>query len=295
MKHLILITALLFHNCIQAQKLPLILDADTGNEVDDLYALVRAFATDQFNIIGINATHWQTAHWAVENSMENSHRLNDMLLSYMDLQIPNYRGARERLFDWGNQSQTSAASEFIFHEASKQNAGNKLTIVVLGALTNVASAILDHPEIEDKIKLYWLGTSYDFEKEILKTTDFNCVMDIQAVDVLFNSEVEMYVIPVNVASAMTFDFHMTEKTLEDIHPVLDFLVARWVNHLDGGRYKRTIWDLALIEALIHPEFATTEVITTPNHLGKRKITYYKDIQDEKMRNDFFETMKNLSK
>lgn len=276
----------------QAQeKKQVIIDADTGNEVDDLYAVVRGLIVPDWEVLGLNATQWQVSHWTVDNTMENSYRLNQVLLSYLKLngQVKSNRGATARLFDWGNKSQTSAASEFIADQAM-QIEDEKLIVIALGALTNVASAILDHPEITDKIKLYWLGTSYNFNEGIMKNTDFNNIMDVQAVDVILNSDVELHIIPSNVAAAMTFDYQETEDKFAGKHDLLDFLLQRWFNHLDGGRRERTIWDLALIEAVIDPELATEVKIRTSKEKGDREVYYYQEIDADRMRQDFFESV-----
>ena len=269
-----------------------IIDADTGNEVDDLYAVVRGLIEPSWEVIGLNATQWQVSQWAVDNTMENSYRLNQVLLSYLRLneKVMANRGSEARLFDWGNKSQTSAASEFIADQAL--NSGGKITIITLGALTNVASALLDHPEISDKVVVYWLGTNYDFENGTMKNIDFNSVMDIQAVDVVLNSKVELHIIPGNVASKMTFNWQETENRLRNKHDLANFLLDRWYNHLDGGRRERIIWDLALVQAVIHPEWATEVVIKTSRESGEREIWMYKDIDADKMREDFFVTTLN---
>jgi purine nucleosidase len=59
-----------------------ILDADTGNKVDDLYAIVRVLVEPNCDLLGVNATQYQITHWReVPNSMENSHRLNQVLMA----------------------------------------------------------------------------------------------------------------------------------------------------------------------------------------------------------------------
>ena len=289
----IFLLVLVFASClVQAQeKKRVIIDADTGNEVDDLYAIVRGLIEPSWDVIGVNATQWQVSHWAVENSMEESYRLNDVLISYLKLgnQVKSNRGAEARLFDWGNKSQTSAASEFIIDEALKSD-GEKLNVIALGALTNVASAILDHPSITNNIRVYWLGTSFDFDEKVMKNVDFNSVMDIQAVDVVLNSDVELHIIPNNVSSKMKMDWDETVKRIKGKHDMLDFLVQRWYDHLDGGRRERTIWDLALIQAVIHPELAEEVKVKTSKEKGNREIWFYKDIDDDKMREEFYETV-----
>ena len=56
-----------------AQKQRIIVDADTGNEVDDPYALVRILLEPSVEVTALNAAHWQTSHWTEPQSMENSH------------------------------------------------------------------------------------------------------------------------------------------------------------------------------------------------------------------------------
>lgn len=291
MKKLLLLFCLIIVSLAPAQeKKKVIIDADTGNEVDDLYALVRGLIEPGWDVMGLNAAQWQASHWSVEKSMENSYRLNQVLLSYlkMDSEVQSNRGADARLYDWGNKSQPSAASNFII-EAAQKAEDEKIHVIVLGALTNVASAILDQPSITSDISVYWLGSSYNFENGVMKNVDFNCVMDIQAVDVVFNSDVELHVIPVNVAAKMTMDWQETEDRLKGKHDVLDFLLHRWYNHLDGGRRSRTIWDLALIQAVIFPEYAEQVPIQTSQAKGNRKVWYYQNIDADKMRAEFFET------
>ena len=270
------------------QKLSLILDADTGNEVDDLYAIARALIEPSWEITALNAAHWQTSHWAEAETMENSHRLNQVLVGEVGVDIKTRRGGVARMFDWGDLAQHSAAAYEIIKQAKATPEGQKLTVVALGALTNVSSAIYIEPSIAPRIRLYWLGTSYDFEQGILKKRDFNCIMDLQAVEVMLMSEVEMHVIPVNVAAAMTFKMEETEAAFRGKHSLGNILCDRWYNHLDGSRKERTIWDLALIEAMIHPDWAEKVTITTSKDNGSRKIHYYKSFEAEKMKKEFFE-------
>lgn len=287
-------TLLAFTIYIEAQdRIPVILDADTGNEVDDPYALTRALIEPTWNVLALNATHWQTSHWTVSDSMENSYRLNSMILAHLDLAVPNKRGGAARMYDWGDRAQHSAAAYEIIKQAQAIPEGEKLTVIALGALTNVASAVYIAPAIESKVHVYWLGTTYDFDQGILLKRDFNAVMDIQATDIMLHSSVEMTIMPSNVARAMTFYWEETERELKGKHPIGDFMLDRWYNHLDGGRKERTIWDLALITAMLFPEWAEKVDITTSKDNGGRTIHYYKSIQADKIRNEFFEQMRKL--
>ena len=267
-----------------------ILDADTANEVDDAYALSIILMNDSVDIVALNATQWQASQWTTENSMEDSHRLNQTLLGIMGLNTKTNRGGASRMYDWGDRAQHSAAAFEIIKQAKAQKNGEKINVIALGALTNVASAVFIERSIADNIRLYWLGSTYDFEKGILRRDDFNCAMDPYALTHLLFSTVEMHIIPVSVASKMTFEYEETRAKLEN-HFLGDFLLKVWDDHIDGGRTQRTIWDLTIVNAFLHPEWMEEVEITTSKDNGGRKVFYYKDFDADRMRADFFQKIK----
>jgi inosine-uridine nucleoside N-ribohydrolase len=276
-----------------SEKIRLIIDADTANEVDDLYAIIRCLVDPAFEVIGLCSAHWQVSHWATPNTLEDSQRLNVMLLSFLNkTSIPHPRGAPSRLYDWGQDvARHSAAAYFIIKEAHKMPAGEKLKVAVLGASTNIASALLIDPTITGKIEVFLLGTSYDFAKEVWKKADFNCLNDIHAIDVLLDAaELELFIMPTNTAAAMRFKMAELKSRFAGKNDLLDFLYKRWVNHIDGGRYSRTIWDLSIIEALVHPEWATKVLVTTPPENTRRQVYVYSEIEAESMIADFYKTI-----
>jgi len=100
----------------------------------------------------------------------------------------------------------------------------------------------------------------------------------------------MHVIPVNVAAVMQFDFDELSQNLSGKHPLCDFLIQRWYNHMDGGRSRRTLWDLAIIYALIYPERVVEVKIKTSKENGNKEVFYYKTIDAEFFNQEFFQTM-----
>ena len=286
-KTALLITLLVFIFSGWSQtKTKIIVDADTGNEVDDLYALARILLEPTVEVTALNAAHWQTSHWSIGNAMENSHRLNQQLLGEMNMDIKTFRGAPARMYDWGDRAQHSAAAYEIIRQAEEQE---EVTILALGALTNIVSAVFISPEIASKLKIYWLGTTMDFETKVLKRNDFNPLMDPFALDYLLDSDAQLHIIPVNVASAMQIRFDEMESKIGN-NFLGKHLQKRWVDHIDGERRQRTLWDLALITLFIHPEMGATEVITTSRDSGNRPITFYKSIHADVIYQDFYKTL-----
>lgn len=268
----------------------ILVDADTANEVDDLFALSKVLMEPSVEVTALNAAQWQASHWATQNTMEDSHRLNQTLLGMMGIDRKTNRGAVARMYDWGDRAQHSAAAYEIIKQTKVMKEGEQLTIIALGALTNVASAVFIEPNIASKIRLYWLGTTYDFDTGVLLKNDFNCAMDQYAITHLLFSEVEMHIMPVNIASKMKFNYKDTERELSG-HFLGEYLLKIWDDHIDGGRVARTIWDLAIIDAFLHPEWAEEVEITTSKDNGNRKVFFYRDFDADKMREEFF---KNIS-
>lgn len=271
---------------VLGQKRQIILDADSGNEVDDLYALVRMLLEPTVEVTALTATQWQTSHWTAPRAMENSHRVNQQLLGELRLSVKTLRGGAARMYDWGDRAQHSAAAYEIIRQANEKG---EVTIVALGALTNVASAVFIQPAIAKKLKVYWLGTTVDFETQVLKRNDFNPMMDPFALDYLLDSEVEMHIMPINVATAMEIEYAQL-KTAIGSHPVGNYLLQRWDNHLDSSRKNRVLWDLGLVAAFIQPDFAQKETITTSRDSGNRPIHFYKTLDSEAVYQDFYKTL-----
>jgi purine nucleosidase len=271
-------------------KIPVIVDADTANEVDDLYAIIGILTSPELDVRGLSAAQWQVSHWASRESMEDSQRLNELLLSYMGrLDIPHPRGSKVRLMDFGEIAQHSAAAHHIIREAHRMPEGEKLTVVGLGALTNIASAILIDPSINSKVRLFLLGTSYDFKRGVWGKRDFNCVMDIQAINEIFDAEgLETTILPVSIACSFNFGYEETVSAFPPKIPVLDYLLKRWYEHVDSGRASRTLWDLALTELIVRPELGKIKAVTSPPENTSRIINVYETIDAEALKASFFQ-------
>uniref|UniRef100_UPI003B5BFD28 nucleoside hydrolase n=1 Tax=Shewanella gaetbuli TaxID=220752 RepID=UPI003B5BFD28 len=287
---LLLLTSSWSQQCqAQSSQRNVIIDADTANEVDDLYAVVRGLIEPSWSVLALNATQWQVSQWASPETMEDSHRLNQLLLGHLQLNTPTKRGGHRRMYDWGDKAVHSAAAYEIIKQAKLHSSTDKLTVVALGALTNVASALFISPEIAENIEVFWLGSTYDIDEGTFGVTDFNSIMDIQAVFEVLDSSVELTVIPVNVASKMTFTFDDITTKLKGQNPLADFLVNRWTNHIDGGRKSRTLWDLALITTMIYPQWAQIEAVELPKSFGSKKVKMYHSFNANKVRQEFYKS------
>ena len=180
-----------------------IIDADTDNELDDLLAIAAALKSPKLEVIGMTAAQWDGRNhtvreghdpWWNDNSAYTSWLMNAVLVQLLDrTDLPLPVGSERKIvYKKGspeNNPRRSEATDFIIRKASDLPPGEKLTIISTGALTNVASAVMVKPEIAKKIALYWLGQTYDFEKDVwIGEHEFNVANDLEAFDLLCDAE-----------------------------------------------------------------------------------------------------------
>jgi purine nucleosidase len=99
-----------------AQKQKVWLDADTGNEMDDLYAIVRLSKEPSIDLIGLSSAHfnnpdllvfekWNAYNTKGLNTVAESQRLNEQILKALGkLKIAHSIGADRQIGRaWGQQ------------------------------------------------------------------------------------------------------------------------------------------------------------------------------------------------
>ena len=139
-----------------AQKQKVWLDADTGNEMDDLYAIVRLVKEPSIDLLGLSSAHfnnpdllvfdkWNAYDTKGLNTVEDSQRLNEQILKALErLDIPHPLGADRQVGRaWGQQdARDSEAAQAIIAAVKTLHEGEKLDILTIGAMTNLASALI---------------------------------------------------------------------------------------------------------------------------------------------------------
>ena len=107
-------------------KLPIIIDADTANEIDDLFAITRALGEDSFELLGITAAQFHTSPYATSNSAVESHEMNKKLIDLIpNYKVPLKKGSSQPL-EKINKPKVSEASKFIISQARRLEEGKKL-------------------------------------------------------------------------------------------------------------------------------------------------------------------------
>ena len=178
----------------RVKQVRVITDTDFFNEADDPFAVAQALLSPKFDNIALVAAHCGRG----AEQMEESYRgLQDMVAAMaLDEQATILHGAPHAL---PNQTTpvVSKGAECIVREAMKDD-DRPLFVLLLGPLTDLASALLMEPRIAGRVTAIWIGGgAYP-----AGGPEFNLGNDIAAVNVVFGSTMAVWQVPKNVYEMM---------------------------------------------------------------------------------------------
>ncbi len=274
-------------------KPPLVLDCDTANEIDDLYAIVRMLRQDRFRVLALTSAQWfhyRSPYRANMWFVDASQRLNEQLVRLLGrVDLPTPVGSEEPMgHPWGgDEPKDSPAARFIIQAALRLPPGQKLNVVCTGASTNLASALKIAPQVVPRVRAHIVGFRYDFARGVWNKSEFNVRRDLNAADYLLNCRgLELHIMPVNVAGSLRFDRADAFRRQRTMGRVGAYLTARWQSRFPDAKVW-TMWDVALVEALIHPETASQKEVMTPPENVQRRVWVYERIDPDVMRSNFW--------
>ena len=298
--YLLLCLAALLLNINATSQQRIIIDSDSANEVDDVVAIARALMSDQVEVIGLTAAQWNHEGSWMRNTAEESREINDRILRIMDREdIPSLQGSEQRVgvryesgsvFQWSMTARESEAADFIAEKALTVPEGEKLTVLVMGPLTNVASAILRTPSIAPKLSVHYIGTLYDPVLDVWNKNEFNTRNDLNALDAVLNAQdLELHIMPANATDKLRFLNKSSMDRLEGRPGICSLILERWKKMVPqpSDEWGWIMWDLALIHAIIHPEWVEKNMTTTPPENRQRPISVYTAVDHGRMIADFW--------
>lgn len=301
---------------VPAGKINVVIDSDTKNEVDDQYAIAwAAKEKERINLLAVYAapfshdclkrfmgqplnleggeagiTYAEKPGTGMELSYEEILKLYDLLGEDPTGKV--FKGSEEYIKDTGGAVESEAARDLIkkAHECE-----DTLYVLAIGAITNVASAIMMDPSIITKICVIWLGGQ---PLEYGHGIEFNLMQDTAAANVLFESGVPMVYIPcMSVASMLTLTEDEIKNNLIGKNPLSTYLgetctsafgapemssrinLALRMMYLRGrddqpmeylGSFpttktsnSRIIWDISTVAAVVNPSWLCSKMVDAP--------------------------------
>jgi len=248
-----------------AGKMRMVLDTDTYNEVDDQFALTYAIKSrEKIHLEAVYAAPFHNERSkSPEESMELSYDEILKILGMLNVDPKNfaYKGSTNYLKNVNEPEESDAVRDLI-KRAMESDDDDPLYVVAIGAITNIASAMLIEPEIIRKVVVVWLGGNalfWDNAKE------FNLSQDILSARIVFDSGVPLVHIP---CAGVTTHLLTTISELEqniggksEIGTYLTSIVRSYTK--DPFAWSKVIWDISTIAWLINPEWVPTRLVHSP--------------------------------
>ncbi|MBD3291736.1 MAG: nucleoside hydrolase, partial [Armatimonadia bacterium] len=137
-----------------------------------------------------------------------------------------------------------------------------LYVVPIGAITNIASAILTRPEIIDRICVVWLGGQ---PHSWHSASEFNLKQDLHATRVILDTGVPFMHVPCkNVAEHITTTLPELREHISGHNALGDYLFKVYEDFADDHFARaKVIWDLGPVAWLINASWVPTVLTHTP--------------------------------
>ncbi len=255
-------------------RVPVVLDTDPYNEIDDQYAITYALlSSDRLDVKAIHAAPFANSRSGYDPGvgMAKSVEVANEIVRLMDeleeiVPPPVYGGAPQ----WMSADDAGFAGSIVTSDsvhnlialANAQPDNEPLYVVSIGAITNVASAILYEPGIIEKIVVVWLGghpsTWHDND-------EFNLMQDVFASRVILDSGVPLVRMPcINVAEHLLLSREDVQNRVKGRGSIGDYLHDEFLLYgSETSSMARPIWDMAPLAWLINPAWVPTTIIPTP--------------------------------
>ena len=253
---------------LQKPTLPVdvILDTDTFNEIDDQYAVAYLMKSN-LNVKALYAApFFNHKSTGPKDGMEKSHEEILRILSLMGRAdfYPNVYKGSEAFLPEETEPVKSAAAAHLAELAIGYSTDKPLYVIAIGAITNIASALLIRPEIKDRIVVIWLG---GHAHHWPNTREFNMFQDVAAARVIFGCGVPLVQLPcMGVVSEFRLGGPELEHWLRGKNPLCDYLVDVTTHDAiaDGGlpTWTRVIWDVTAVGWLTG-DFTLDRLVHTP--------------------------------
>ena len=245
-------------------KVRMVLDTDTYNEIDDQFALVHALLSpEQMSVEAVYAAPFFNSRSTgpaegMEKSYEEILRVLDRLGVAADGLA--FRGSAGYLPERGRPCVSDAAEDLVARALRAEDA--PLYVVAIGAITNVASAILLRPEIVERIVVVWLGGQ---PLHWPTAREFNLQQDPHASRLVLDCGVPLVQIPCSgVSSHLLTTVPEIERYVEGQGAIGDYLAGIFkAYHADHFAWSKVIWDIAGIAYLINSSLVPTELVHSP--------------------------------
>ena len=240
------------------ERIRVIIDTDTKNEIDDVWAISLAvLSLERFKIEGFVAANFDNNRpEAGPDSIDASLKEIKTILSKAGLtgKWPILRGSAPMRYKF--EQSESEGVDFIIKKAMESTPDDPLWVVGLGAATDIASAYLKEPRIADRIIVFWhFRTRWPD-----KCWNFNVIGDVRAARIVYHSDLPFVLF--DTGTHLVCPMEESEK-FTSCGELGKYLHEYRYQSSYYQRPTKGFFDLGDIAALVDPSLASWEVTKCP--------------------------------
>ena len=274
---------LLKNLCVPKGEIDVVFDSDTYNEMDDQFALVYLLKSkEKLHLKALYAApYYNSRSSSPADGMEKSYREQLRILELTgnsELKSVTFRGSEKYLPDEKTPVISDAAND-LAKRAMEYSPEKPLYVIAIGAITNIASALLINPEIADRIVVVWLG---GHALHIEETGEFNMVQDIAAARVVMLHAPVVQLPCAGVVDRFHFSVYDFEHYLKGKNEICDYLYKTAMEnapdeeYLKTHAYSKVVWDVTAVGYLLNDGDRFMKSRIVPLHIP----TYDKHYREE---------------
>jgi inosine-uridine nucleoside N-ribohydrolase len=283
-----------------------ILSTDVGNEIDDQWAIAYLLLQPKFEVLGVMSVQaptlaapaGYTSYRILVDVVENrlGMRRHPPLIKGADLPLESLRTPRP-----------SPAAKFLIKVSRRFTKERPLTVLMIGAATDVASAILIDPTFVERVRVIQMGFNDENGGE-----EFNIANDVKAVQVILNSTVPLVIGPGKICRAsLSLTFEQARNMLEKRGAIGGWLwdeyqawYFRYVKPLRINDFSKpwVIWDDITLAYVLRmttehtlPRPRLRDDMTFEQVQTDQTVTWITDVDEQRLWADFFKLVDNYQR
>lgn len=262
---------------VPSGKIDVVLDTDAFNEIDDQFAIAYLLKNKQkLNTVALYAAPFlNDKSVSAEDGMLKSYDEINRLLRLMGEKVDVFKGS-DRFLSGEDTPVIFPAAEDLAMRAKNYSPENPLYVVAIGAITDIASAILLNPQVAENCVVVLLGGHAPY---LNNSNEFNMKQDIAAARIVFGSGVPLIHLPaLGVVCSFSISGDELEHWLVGKNPLADYLAKSAIKEAErcgqtGANWTRVIWDVTAIGWLLNDDNRFMHHFITPVQLPTYDFTY----------------------
>jgi inosine-uridine nucleoside N-ribohydrolase len=242
----------------------MVLDTDTGNEIDDQFALVYALISPELDVQAVYAAPFTNNRSSgPADGMEKSYEEILRILSRLEKSPDGFafKGSSAYLSDLKNPERSPAALDLV-ERAKKSSPKDPLYVAAVGAITNVANAILIDPTIIQNIVVVWLGgNGHNWPNQ----KEFNFRQDLKASRIIFDCGVPFVQLPCTpVVTHFATTVPEMERYVAGRGAIGDYLLKIFKEYRkDHFGWSKVLWDMTAVAWIIDDKSLPSDLVHSP--------------------------------